>query len=80
MMTSVRKIEANRHNGRKSCGPRTAAGKATASRNALQHGLAALTHRQTVPVPEVGNSPARCAATTTTRRCSPRRFKSPKTK
>jgi hypothetical protein len=52
-MTSVRKIEANRRNSRKSCGPRTAAGKATASRNALQHGLAALTHRQPVPVPEV---------------------------
>jgi|GEM_PF-1751044 len=50
-MTSVRKIEANRRNSRKSCGPRTAAGKATASRNALRHGLAALTYRQ--PVPEV---------------------------
>jgi hypothetical protein len=52
-MTSVRKIEANRHNSRKSCGPRTAAGKATASRNALRHGLAALAHRQPMPVPEI---------------------------
>jgi hypothetical protein len=52
-MTSVRKIEANRRNGRKSSGPRTAAGKSTASRNALRHGLAALTHRQPVPVPEI---------------------------
>src|ERR1700675_4998578 len=50
-MPSLRKLEANRRNSRKSRGPRTAAGKTTASRNALQHGLAALTHRQ--PVPEV---------------------------
>ena len=53
VMTSVRKIEANRRNSRKSCGPRTAAGKSIASRNALQHGLAALTHRQPLPVPEI---------------------------
>jgi hypothetical protein len=52
-MTSVRKVEANRRNSRKSCGPRTAAGKSTASRNALRHGLAALMHRQAVPVPEI---------------------------
>src|SRR5579864_2576917 len=52
-MTSVRKIEANRRNSRKSCGPRTAAGKASASRNALRHGLAALTHRQLAPSAEV---------------------------
>jgi hypothetical protein len=52
-MTSVRKIEANRRNSRKSCGPRTAAGKSIASRNALRHGLAALTHRRSVPAPEV---------------------------
>jgi hypothetical protein len=44
-MTSERKIAANRANGRKSRGPRTAAGKASASRNALRHGLAAMTHR-----------------------------------
>jgi hypothetical protein len=43
-MTSVRKIEANRLNGRKSRGPRTAAGKSIASRNALRHGLAAIAH------------------------------------
>jgi hypothetical protein len=43
-MTSVRKIEANRRNGRKSRGPRTAAGKSIASRNALRHGLAAIAH------------------------------------
>jgi hypothetical protein len=52
-MTSVRKLEANRRNSRKSCGPRTAAGKSNASRNALRHGLAALTHRQLVPAPEI---------------------------
>ena len=52
-MTSNRKIESNRHNSRKSCGPRTAAGKTSASRNALQHGLAALTHRQPAPSAEV---------------------------
>ena len=52
-MTSNRRIEANRRNSRKSCGPRTAAGKASASRNALRHGLAALTHRQPAPSAEV---------------------------
>jgi hypothetical protein len=52
-MTSNRKIEANRRNSRKSCGPRTAAGKAKASRNALKHGLAALIHRQVPPSAEV---------------------------
>jgi hypothetical protein len=38
-MTSKAKFEANRANGRRSAGPRTAAGKARASRNALRHGL-----------------------------------------
>jgi hypothetical protein len=52
-MTSVRKIEANRRNSRKSSGPRTAAGKAIASRNALRHGLSALTHLQPLPTPEI---------------------------
>ena len=52
-MTSNRKIDANRRNSRKSSGPRTAAGKASASRNALRHGLAALTHRQPAPSAEV---------------------------
>jgi hypothetical protein len=52
-MTSQSKIQANRRNARKSCGPRTAAGKTKASRNALRHGLAALTHRQTVPSAEI---------------------------
>ena len=43
-MTSKRKIAANRRNSRKSCGPRSAAGKFIASRNALRHGLAAVTN------------------------------------
>jgi hypothetical protein len=41
-MTSERKIAANRRNGRKGHGPRSAAGKERARRNALRHGLAAL--------------------------------------
>jgi hypothetical protein len=43
-MSSERKVTANRTNGRKSRGPRTAAGKAKASRNAQRHGLAAKCH------------------------------------
>ena len=38
-MTSGRKIEANRANGRKSRGPRTAEGRVRASQNARRHGL-----------------------------------------
>lgn len=52
-MTSERKIAANRANGRKSRGPRTAAGKAIASRNAVKHGLAAMTYRDPVPTSEL---------------------------
>jgi hypothetical protein len=47
-MTSERQIAANRLNGRKSRGPRTTAGKSTASRNALRHGLAAIGRRQPI--------------------------------
>jgi len=52
-MTSERKIAANRSNSRKSCGPRGAAGKTKVSRNAMRHGLAALSHRQPVPSAEM---------------------------
>ena len=52
-MTSHRKIAANRRNSRKSTGPRTAAGKTDASRSALRHGLAAITHRQPAPSIEI---------------------------
>ena len=38
-MTSARKIAANQANCRKSTGPKTAAGRAASSRNALRHGL-----------------------------------------
>jgi hypothetical protein len=47
-MTSERQIAANRLNGRKSRGPRTTAGKSTASRNAVRHGLAAIRYRQPI--------------------------------
>ena len=43
-MTSPRKAAANRRNSRRSSGPRSAAGRTTASRNALRHGLAARVH------------------------------------
>jgi hypothetical protein len=38
-MTSIRKIEANRRNARRSTGPRTQAGKARSAQNARRHGL-----------------------------------------
>ena len=40
-MTSERQIAANRRNAQRSTGPRSRAGKARVSRNALKHGLAA---------------------------------------
>ena len=52
-MASTSKIAANRRNSLKSCGPRGAAGKSVASRNALRHGLAALTYRKVVPAVEI---------------------------
>ena len=51
-MSSERKVAANKRNSGKSCGPRTAAGKATASRNALKHGLSAVVNRQPAPSAE----------------------------
>jgi hypothetical protein len=48
-VSSDRKSAANRRNSCKSCGPRTAAGKAIASRNALRHGLTAIVHRHPLP-------------------------------
>jgi len=41
-VTSAKKIAANRNNARKSTGPKTAKGKARASRNAIRHGLATI--------------------------------------
>jgi hypothetical protein len=49
-VTSVRKSNANRLNGKKSRGPKTTAGKSIASRNALRHGFAATKH--CVPLPK----------------------------
>ena len=50
-MTSPAQGAANRRNGRKSRGPRTATGKARASCNALRHGLDAITRRNPVLSP-----------------------------
>ncbi len=52
-MTSKRQIAANRQNSRKSSGPRSAAGKTQASRNALRHRLAAITYRPTAPTGDI---------------------------
>jgi hypothetical protein len=49
-MTSIRKLNANRLNGKKSRGPKTTAGKLIASRNALRHGFAA--SKDCVPLPK----------------------------
>jgi len=38
-MTSTKQISANRHNSRKSTGPKSVGGKAVASRNATRHGI-----------------------------------------
>jgi len=50
---SDRKIAANRRNARRSTGPRTAATKARAARNALRHGLAIPLARDPVASAEV---------------------------
>jgi hypothetical protein len=52
-MTTDRQCASNRRNAGKSGGPRSAAGKSRASRNALRHGLSAVTHRLPVPKGEV---------------------------
>jgi hypothetical protein len=52
-MSSDRKIAANRRNGCKSGGPRSAAGKTIASRNALKHGLAAMMHGRSLDAGEL---------------------------
>jgi hypothetical protein len=43
-MSSAKQIAANRKNTKKSTGPRTAAGKARASRNSRQHALSTISH------------------------------------
>jgi hypothetical protein len=52
-MCSQARIAASRSNGRKSRGPRTAAGKSTARLNALRHGLYAATPLDVTPAPRV---------------------------
>ena len=52
-MTSARKVAANRNNGRKSRGPRTAAGKVKASRNALRHGLSTISYDNPAVAPDI---------------------------
>jgi hypothetical protein len=39
-MASERKVQANRENAKRSTGPRTTSGRASARRNSLRHGLA----------------------------------------
>jgi hypothetical protein len=52
-MSSDKQIAANRRNGRKSRGPRTAAGKSASSRNALRHGLASISCRNPAFAPRI---------------------------
>ena len=52
-MSSEEQIAANRTNGRKSRGPKTPAGKAVASRNALRHGLASISCRNPAFAPRI---------------------------
>jgi hypothetical protein len=52
-LSSPAKIEANWRNARKSRGPHTAAGKLRSSRNALRHGLAAISGHNPECLPEI---------------------------
>ena len=51
-MTSLRQIEANRHNALKSTGPKTETGKRQSRRNALRHGFTAETVIEPLESPE----------------------------
>ncbi len=51
-MTSLRQLEANRQNARRSTGPRTDEGKRQSRRNALRHGLTAETVIEVLEDPE----------------------------
>jgi hypothetical protein len=53
-MSSQAQVAANRANGRKGRGPRSAAGRTRASRNALRHGLAAISRHNPAYFPEIG--------------------------
>jgi hypothetical protein len=52
-MTSLRQIESNRRNAQKSTGPKTADGKARASRSAVRHGLTAETVIYSLRIPMI---------------------------
>jgi hypothetical protein len=52
-MISQSRIAASRSNGRKSRGPRTEAGKSGVTRNALRHGLAAVTRHNPTLAPDI---------------------------
>ena len=52
-LSSPAKIEANWRNAHKSRGPHTAAGKLRSSRNALRHGLAAISRHNPECLPEI---------------------------
>jgi hypothetical protein len=52
-MSSQAKIAANRRNGCKSRGPRTVLGKSNASRNAMRHGLAAISRHNPACFPDI---------------------------
>jgi len=51
-MTSLRQLEANRHNALKSTGPKTETGKQRSRRNALRHGFTAETVIEPLEYPE----------------------------
>ena len=61
-MTSIRKLNANRLNGKKSRGPKTTAGKLIASRNALRHGFAASKYCVPLPKTDIEQFATRSAA------------------
>jgi hypothetical protein len=58
-MTTAKQTAANRPNAQRSTGPRTPAGKAASSRNALRHGLRA---PEQVRLPLAGQTPRKAVA------------------
>ncbi len=52
-MSSEKKVAANRRNAKRSAGPRTARGQSRSSRNALRHGLSAITLHNPAFFPQI---------------------------